>query len=102
MSHSLSRFHPVARMLRSDPFLSFEEMFSDLRLPASIRAADMSPRVRLDVTESEQGYKVKADLPGVNKEDIKVSVDGNQVSISAETKSQSDQENAAMICAERS
>lgn len=98
MSHALSRFDPVARMLRTDPFRSFEEMFSDLRL----RAADLTPRLRIDVTESDERYQVRADLPGVNKDDIKVNIDGNQVSISAETKSHSEQEGANMICAERS
>lgn len=102
MSHALSRFDPVARMFRTDPFRSFEEMFSDLRLPAALRAADLTPRVRIDVTETGEGYKVRADLPGVKKDDIKVNIEGNQVSISAETKSHSEHEGANMICAERS
>lgn len=102
MSTSMTRFDPVARMLRADPFRTFDEFFSDLRLPSSLRAADQAPRVRMDVTESEQSYKVKADLPGAKKEDIKVNIEGNQVSISAETSLQSEHEGATTICSERS
>lgn len=102
MSTSMTRFDPVARMLRADPFRAFDDFFSDLRVPSQLRAADAAPRVRMDVTESGQAYKVKADLPGVKKEDIKVNIDGNQVSISAETSAQSEHEGAATICSERS
>ena len=40
---------------------------------------------KLDVSEDEKSYLVRADLPGYKKEDIRVSVDGNQITISAET-----------------
>jgi HSP20 family protein len=102
MSTSMTRFDPVARMLRADPFRAFDDFFSDLRVPAHLRTADMAPRVRMDVTESEQAYKVKADLPGVKKEDIKVNIDGNQVSIAAEMSAEKEQAGAATICSERS
>ena len=90
MSHSMTRFDPVARMLRANPFRTIDDFF-----------ADLAPRVRIDVTESGDGYRVKADLPGVKKEDIKVNIDGNQVSISADTSSQNTHEGATTICAER-
>ncbi len=41
--------------------------------------------IRVDVTEDERAYKVRADIPGVKKEDIQVTIDGDQVAISAET-----------------
>ncbi len=44
-------------------------------------------QVKLDVSEDEKNYLVRADIPGVKKEDIKVDIDGNRVSISAEIKS---------------
>jgi len=37
----------------------------------------------LDVAESEQAYTVTLDLPGVAKDDVKVSIDGRRVSIEA-------------------
>ena len=43
------------------------------------------------MTEDDKAYRVRADIPGVKKEDIKVSVDGNQVSISAEVKKEKEE-----------
>ena len=40
----------------------------------------------MDVSENDNNYVVRADIPGVKKEDIKVSIAGNQVSIHAEVK----------------
>ena len=48
------------------------------------------PSIKMDVREVGDEYLVHAELPGVKKEDIHVIVDGNQVSISAETKQESD------------
>lgn len=45
-------------------------------------------KMRIDVTENDQGYTVKADIPGVKKEDINVRIDGNVVQIDAEAKSE--------------
>jgi HSP20 family protein len=44
------------------------------------------PSVRIDVKTQDNGYLVHAELPGVNKEDIHVDIDGSVVSISAERK----------------
>lgn len=45
-------------------------------------------QIRMDVSEDDKAYKVLAEIPGVKKEDIHVSIDGNQVSISAEVKNE--------------
>lgn len=42
--------------------------------------------MRVDVTEKDNAYLVKADIPGVKKEDINVRIDGNIVQIDAEVK----------------
>jgi len=42
-------------------------------------------KMRIDVTENDKSYQVKADIPGVKKEDISVRVDGNVVQIDAQT-----------------
>lgn len=38
----------------------------------------------LDVAESERAYTIKLDMPGVAKEDVKVSVEGRQVTVQAQ------------------
>jgi HSP20 family protein len=47
---------------------------------------DVLPRVKVDVAEQNGAYKVTADLPGVKKDDIQVSIDGSQVTLTAEVK----------------
>ena len=51
--------------------------------------ADSAPvrRPAIDVSESDRGYVVTLDVPGVNREDVKVSIDGRRVSIVAEARS---------------
>ena len=44
------------------------------------------PRVKVDVAEKNGAYLVTAELPGVKKDDIQVSIDGAEVSLSAEIK----------------
>jgi HSP20 family protein len=43
------------------------------------------------VKETPEGYTVEAELPGVAKEDIHVTVDGNVVTLRAEVKQQDSQ-----------
>ncbi|MNC86193.1 18 kDa heat shock protein [compost metagenome] len=45
----------------------------------------------MDVTRADDTYTVKADLPGVAKDDIKVSIDGGQVSISGEVRKEKEE-----------
>jgi HSP20 family protein len=40
----------------------------------------------MDVGETENGYLVHSEMPGVKKEDIDVAIEGNQVTITAEVK----------------
>jgi len=57
--------------------------------PASLDADHSVPaQVRVDVSESDSGYVVRAEIPGVKKEEIDVSIDGNQVEIRAEVKNE--------------
>lgn len=84
----------MANLTRWDPFgerglfphgQSMEEWMNRLFRPR--RDIDLAALdIPVDVTESDAAYTVKADMPGVKKEDISVSVDGNVVSISAEVK----------------
>ncbi len=43
-------------------------------------------KMRIDVCEKGSAYEVKADIPGVRKEDINVRIDGNVVQIDAEVR----------------
>ena len=74
-----------------DPFShAFDDFFrgyvlGPVRRPASAACAAPAARgIRVDVTEEGNHYLVAADLPGLKKEDIKVEIEGAQVSISAQ------------------
>ena len=45
---------------------------------------------RVDVSENEQAYTLRAEIPGVRKDDINITIDGDQVAISAEVKKEQD------------
>ncbi len=68
----------------------FDESFDDLLKGFFVRpmALDSTPAVqlRMDVAEDDAAYTVRAEIPGVKKDDINVTIDGNQVAITAEVK----------------
>ena len=52
----------------------------------SLAVADWSPEV--DISEDDQGYLLKADLPEMKKDDVRVTVEDGILSVSGERKSQ--------------
>jgi HSP20 family protein len=63
-----------------------EDMFRGLARPWGTGIAARAPQIKIDVNEADANYVVKAEVPGVRKEDIDVRIEGNQVTISAEVK----------------
>lgn len=53
--------------------------------------------IKMDVTETEKGYTIHAEIPGVNKDDIKVTVESNQVTIGAEVKRESERKDGERV-----
>lgn len=74
-----------------------ENNFRQLLRPWRFDATDAAPQIRLDVNEADDCYTVKAEIPGVRKEDIDVRIDGPQVTISAETKQDTEQKSAGRV-----
>jgi len=79
--------------VRREPVVSlFDELFSDFfnrgGWPVAARSANLPSvtRARMDVVDKGDKFAVTVDLPGVRKEDIRVSIEGARVSIAAETK----------------
>ena len=52
---------------------------------------------RVDVAENDKAYTLRAELPGVKKEDIHVTIDGDTVAVSAEVKTEKDVKNGERI-----
>lgn len=88
----------MANISRVDPF---EDVFRGFFRPVRIEGAP-EVQIKIDVKEDKQAYTVHADIPGAKKEDIHVSLDGNQVSISAEVKQEKEvKEGEKVIRSER-
>lgn len=79
-------------MVNLTRFTPADDAFDDLFRGFLMRPVRMENtpeiQIKLDVKEDEKNYTVHAEIPGVKKEDIHVSVDGNQVAISAEIKNE--------------
>jgi HSP20 family protein len=77
----------MVNITRYDPFADLDEFFKGFVLRPVRMEGVQAPSIKMDVKEDGQGYTVLAELPGVKKEDVKVTVDGNVVTISGEVKS---------------
>jgi HSP20 family protein len=79
----------MANVTRFDPFTDLVDDFFKgflVRPVAYEGGREALPRMKVDVAEKNGAYAVTAELPGVKKEDIQVSIDGAQVTLAAEVK----------------
>lgn len=97
MANHLMQFDPFGDLARFEPLRGVEDFFRDFRIKNALRDVDAAPVIKLEVKETEQAYDVKAELPGMKKEDIKVDIDGNRVSISAEVKRESEKKEGETV-----
>jgi HSP20 family protein len=83
----------MANITRFDPFNDMDDMFKGLFVrPMRFELEGAQAiRMKVDVTKTDDTYTVKAEIPGVRKDDIHVAVDGNEVTISGEIKKESDE-----------
>ena len=95
----------MVNITRYDPF---GDVFDDLmkgflvRPVAAAEAGETVRRIRIDVAEKDGEYKVLAEIPGVKKDDIQVDIEGDVVSIAAETRAEKDvKEGERVIHSER-
>jgi len=83
----------LTRLDRIEDFMP--EFFRRLSRPLTLSEPVPVPaEIRIDVSESEKEYQVRAEIPGAKKDDIRVSVDGNFVSISAEIRKEKEEKSA--------
>ncbi|HJV96221.1 MAG TPA: Hsp20/alpha crystallin family protein [Albitalea sp.] len=74
-----------------------EDAFRNLLRPWRADLAERAPQIKIDLTEHDGDYAVKAEIPGVRKEDIDVRIEGNQVTISAETKKDKEEKKGGRV-----
>ena len=86
---NLTRYSPVDD--------AFDDLFRGFFMrPVRMEGApDM--QIKMDVKEDDKAYTVHAEIPGVKKDDIHVTIDGNQVSVSAEVKNEKEVKNGEKV-----
>ena len=90
-------------MVNITRFNSLEDTFENLFrgvpmwLPIPETRAPAPTQFRMDVTENDKEYQVLAELPGVKKEEISITINGNEVAISAEVKHEKDVKNGGTV-----
>jgi HSP20 family protein len=82
----------------NDPFdiEPFNDAFRGFLRPWAMERAQ-APKIKIDLTEHDASYSVKAEIPGVRKEDIDVQIDGNVVTISAELKKDKEEKSEGRV-----
>ena len=89
----------MANITRYSPFdEAFDDLFRGFFVrPLSFEAPASAAPFRVDVSEDEKAYQIRAEVPGVNKEDINVTIDGDTVAISAEVKNEKEVKNGERV-----
>ena len=93
---NLTRFEPFPSLADFDALRSMEDFFYVPRMPL-FRAAASEPKMTVDLTEDNNAFYLKAEIPGVKKEDIHVAIDGNDVSIDVETKKETEEKKGETV-----
>jgi HSP20 family protein len=88
----------MANIARYNPF---EDFINDFGKGFFVRPfampAETELKMKIDVSEDDKSYTVKADIPGVKKEDIQVDVDGDTVSLRAEVKQEKEEKKGEKV-----
>lgn len=89
------------KLIRRDPL---DDLFRGFFVkPMDFPGDAQVPEIKMDVREQKERYVVQAEIPGVRKEDIHVTIEGNLVSISAEVKKEKEvKEGERVLRSERS
>lgn len=102
MANIVQRSPLSGDVARFNPFMDVDDWMNNFGMRPFFREMETVPQIRMDLSENDKSYVVRAEIPGVNKEDIKVTVDGNMVSISVEVKQEKEEKQGEkVLCRER-
>ena len=82
---------------RVDPFADLDDLFKGFFVRPMAFEGQTQMQIKMDVKEDDKAYTIHADIPGVKKDDIHVTIDGSQVSISAEVKKQKEEKEGEKV-----
>ncbi len=94
-------------LMKWDPWREIEDMFDRYTKAVgwprgsqeAMASSDWSPRV--DIVEAEQEFLIKADIPGVEKDHVKVSVENGVLTIQGERRTEKEEKDAKFHRVER-
>jgi len=89
----------MANITRFNPFDdTIEDLFRGFFVrPVSFEGPAGAAQFRVDVSENDNAYTLRAEIPGVKKEDISVTIDGDTVAIGAEVKNEKEVKNGDRV-----
>ena len=89
----------MANITRFSPFdETIDDLFRGFFVrPVSYERPSGVAQFRVDVSENDQAYTLRAEIPGVRKDDIQITIDGDTVAIGAEVKHEKDVKNADRV-----
>ena len=78
----------MQNLVSYDPRLdtTYDELFRGFFKPVRMENTPSPVTIKIDVCETEDGYVVYSEMPGVKKEDIDVAIASNLVTITAKVK----------------
>lgn len=85
MMRTITRWNPTREAL--DLFNEFERLFDRSAYRESVDTPT-TWGLALDVVEQEEGYVVKASVPGINPDDLNITLEDNVLTIQGEVKSE--------------
>jgi HSP20 family protein len=97
MANIARRSPLLGDIARFDPFYNMDDWFKGFGMRPFSMDMETPPQIKIDVTENDAAYTVRAEIPGVKKEDVKVQVEGNRVSISCETKQEKEEKEGERV-----
>ncbi|HUL41553.1 MAG TPA: Hsp20/alpha crystallin family protein [Burkholderiales bacterium] len=92
MAGNITRYDPLS-MMDTD----LDDWFKGFFLRPISLQGQPSLQIKMDVSENDKAYKVRAEIPGVKKEDIAVNIDEKQVAISAEVKEEKEKKDGEKV-----
>jgi HSP20 family protein len=88
-SHPLFDWNPLASFRRE-----FQRVFDDYWPVMSAGNGGFAPSV--DVSETDEAFKVRAEIPGVDQKDVEIAVSGNVLTLRGEKKQESERQERGM------
>src|SRR4051794_26001857 len=91
MLSSLNRWNPTSQNLASrEPFFRLFDTFFNQDLAGNEDVSNRAWMPPVDIQETEEGYRLQAELPGLTKDDINITLENNVLRLSGERKLEKD------------